>query len=125
MGNKKQSAQDFGKFAEEMVAQRYIKNGYVVLERNWRLGKTEIDLIAAKDSTIVIIEVKARNGEGEEALNAVTHDKRRRMVRAADFYISNLEGSREYRFDLATVTGNERNFEMEIYEDAFVAADFF
>lgn len=122
---KKYEAQRFGEFAEEIVAQRYLKEGYALLERNWRLGKTEIDLIVQKDDTVVIVEVKARSGKNEEAISAVTHDKRRRMVRAADAYLRRLKGNFNYRFDIATCTGNTRIYEMEYFEDAFLATDFF
>ena len=118
-------AHEFGKFAEELTAQEYIKNNYVILERNWRLGKTEIDIIAQKENVIVFIEVKARNGKDLSPLEAITHDKRRRMTRAADCYIRNAKGEYEYRFDFATVSGTRQKYEFEILEDAFLAADFF
>lgn len=115
----------FGKFAEEKVAQHYLKNGYAILERNWRMGKTEIDIIAQRDNTLVLIEVKARSGEDEDPLDAVTNDKRRRMMRAADTYLKSLQGDFSYRFDEAAITGTMDHFSMEILEDAFVASDLF
>lgn len=118
-------AYEFGLFAEEMVAEAYIKNGYTILERRWKVGKTEIDLIAQKDNIVVIIEVKARSGKGEDALSTVTSDKRKRMVKAADVYLKRLAGQYDYRFDIATVTGNKSSFNMDIFEDAFVSADIF
>lgn len=118
-------AYEFGLFAEEMVAEAYIKKGYTILERRWKVGKTEIDLIAQKDNIVVIIEVKARSGKGEDALSTVTSDKRKRMVKAADVYLKRLEGQYDYRFDIATVTGNKSSFNMDIFEDAFVSADIF
>lgn len=125
VNQKKQLAHEFGKYAEEITAQHYIRNGYTILERNWRLGKTEIDLIAQKDNMVAIIEVKARSGDDEDALSSITSDKRRRMVRAADSYLKKLKGQYEYRFDISTVTGEIDNNELEIYEDAFVGADLF
>lgn len=122
---KKIQAYEFGKYAEEIISQHYILNGFTILERNWRLGKTEIDLIAQKDDTVIIIEVKARSGDDEDALAAVTSDKMKRMVKAADAYLKKLKGFYNYRFDIATVTGNIENYKLEIYEDAFVAADLF
>lgn len=125
MNNKKQDALEFGKYAEDLVANDYIIKGYTILERRFKLGKSEIDLIARKDDIIVFIEVKGRSGKDEEALSAVTRDKRKRMVKVADNYLKRLEGSCDYRFDIATVTGNTNVYKMEIYEDAFVAADIF
>lgn len=122
---KKNNAYEFGEIAEELVAQEYLKRGYTIIERRYRMGKTEIDLIAQKEDRIILIEVKARSGNDEDALSAVTLDKRKRMVRAADSYIQRLSGWLEYRFDIATVTGDKNNNVIEIYEDAFVAADLF
>lgn len=89
------------------------------------MGKTEIDLIAQKNDVIVIIEVKARASDNDEAVDAMTRDKRKRMVRAADSFIKNLKGDYEYRFDVAACSGDKNNFKMEILEDAFLAADLF
>lgn len=122
---KRADSYEFGVFAEEIISQEYLKNDYAILERRWRMGHTEIDLIAQKGDIIVLIEVKARSGKDEEALSAVTRDKRRRMVRAADAYIKRLKGNFDYRFDIATVTGNKQKYEIEIYEDAFIAADLY
>ncbi|MCH5229828.1 MAG: YraN family protein [Muribaculaceae bacterium] len=122
---KKLEAVSFGKFGEEVVTQEYIKKGYTILERNWKMGKTEIDIILQKESTIILVEVKSRDGKNEDALTSVTLDKRKRMIRAADSYIKNQKGIIDYRFDLATVTGTPDQYEIEIYEDAFVSADIF
>lgn len=122
---KKLSANEFGKFAEEVTAGEYIKRGYTVLEREWKLGKTEIDIIAQKEDTIVLVEVKARENGIREAMDAVSADKRRRMIRAADAYIRKLPGNLSYRFDIAACAGNIQNYRLEIFEDAFLATDLF
>lgn len=121
----KEIAREFGAFAEDLASRDYVARGYAILERNWFFGKTEIDIIAQKDDVVVIIEVKARSGNDMDALEAVTRDKRRRMIRAADAYLQKLPGNVEYRFDIVTVTGNISNHSMEVFEDAFVASDLF
>lgn len=122
---KKKTAQDFGHFAEEITSQEYIRRGYVILERNWRLGKTEIDIIAQKENTVVIVEVKGRSGRDEDALSTVKRDKRKRMIKAADSYIKRFKGEFDYRFDIAAITGDKDNYDLDIIEDAFVSADIF
>lgn len=123
--SKRREAYEFGIFAEEVSANEYTKKGYAILERRWLLGKTEIDLIAQKDDQIVIIEVKARKDNGEDPLDSVTVDKRRRMIKAADAYIRTLKGDYDYRFDIVTVSGNKEKYEINIFKDAFTAADLF
>ena len=124
-GRKKKEANEFGRFAEEMAAQRYINQGYTVLERGWRMGKTEIDLILQKEDTVVIVEVKARGTNEEDALQSVTADKRKRMIRAADHYIRGLKGQYDYRFDVVACVGDRNNYELNFFEDAFMATDIF
>lgn len=120
----KLEANKFGKFAEEMIVREYTGRGYAILYRNWRMGKTEIDIISQIGDTIVLTEVKARKYE-EDALEAVTADKRRRMIRAADAYLSHLNGIFNYRFDIGIMVGNPEEYKLEIIEDAFTSADIF
>ena len=122
---KKVNANAFGNFAEDTAAQSYIKQGYVILERKWRMGKIEIDLIARKEDVVVFIEVKARKSGEREALQAVDKDKRKRMIRAADSYLQRIEGNVSYRFDIVTCVGDQNSYKLEIYKDAFLAADLF
>ncbi len=48
----------------ELIAKSYLeKNGYLILERNWRYKKYEIDIIAQKPNLIVFVEVKTRKND--------------------------------------------------------------
>ena len=122
---KKIEANELGKFAEDIAADEYIKEGYAILERNWRLGKIEIDLIARKENIIVFIEVKARKGDYMKAEEAMTSDKMRRMIRAADSYLRQQIGDCIYRFDLVAFNGTKTEYKLEILKDAFISADLF
>lgn len=49
-----------GNIGEEL-AEKYLRSlGYEILEKNWRYGKNEIDIIARDDRFLVIVEVKTR-----------------------------------------------------------------
>ena len=61
----------FGKQGEDVAADYLIKNGYIIRERNWRLDKLEVDIVAEKDRCIVMVEVKTRSYDVESALLAV------------------------------------------------------
>lgn len=122
---KKEDAKEFGKIAEEKAAEEYIRRGYTVLQRQFRFGKSEIDLILQKDAVIVFVEVKARSLDEETALESVTVDKRRRMIRVADSFLRRFPGDMQYRFDIVACTGSIQNIQMEIFEDAFLASDIF
>ena len=59
----------------EQIAEDFLlKKGYSIINKNWRHGKKEIDLVVYKNNTLVIVEVKTRSGTfsgfPEEAVNA-------------------------------------------------------
>lgn len=77
-----------------------------VLHRNWRQGRTEIDLIVRDGQTIAFVEVKTRRlGPAGTPAAAVSASKRRKLARAAAGWIAKRpwEG-REFRFDILEVT---------------------
>lgn len=123
MEEKEESAKhiEFGKFAEDLAAEQYTAEGYAILERNWRLGKTEIDIIARKDDIIAFIEVKARKKDTTEPVEAVNRAKRKRMIMAADVYLKFQPGHCNYRFDIFALKGNQKEYEVEIIKDAFLS----
>ncbi len=49
---------ELGKFGEAQAVEYLQQNGYTILETNWTFQKAEIDIIAQKENTLVIIEVK-------------------------------------------------------------------
>ena len=49
-----------GRRGEEEAAGFLLGKGYSILERNWRYGHREIDIIAADRGMIVFVEVKYR-----------------------------------------------------------------
>ena len=112
---------DFGKFAEDKAMEYYVSKGYAIRERNWRLRRIEIDIIAQMEDVIVFIEVKARSGRDTSALEAVTFDKIKRMSRGAYIYLKMQHADFEYRYDIVTLTGDFNKYELEVYEDAFIS----
>ena len=102
-----------GKTGEERAAEYLISKGYIIRDINWRSGKMELDLVAYRDSTLVVVEVKTRSSHEflrpEEAVNL---RKIKNIVRATDAYI---------RFDIVTLVGDNDRFEIEHIEDAFLA----
>ena len=60
MADNKHYNAKLGKFGEDEVAAFLIGRGHTVLERNWRSGHLEIDLITEAADGIHFVEVKSR-----------------------------------------------------------------
>jgi putative endonuclease len=109
-----------GTQGEEIAIAHLVKNGYEVLEKNWRFKHLEIDIIASIDNTLVIVEVKLRAndlfGRPEEF---VTRAKQKKLIRAADFYIKENNINWETRFDIIAIIQNPDTLEVEHLTGAF------
>ena len=113
-----------GKWAEDLVARWYEQHGYVIVARNWRCKRGELDVVACKNGVLVVCEVKARasNAFGTPA-EAVTPAKQMKVRRAtADFRTSMRRSNdpllslvKSVRFDVACVLGTQ----LEMLEDIF------
>ena len=111
---------EFGTNGEEL-AQAFLKNlDYDLLELNWRFGKNEIDIIAAKDDQIVIVEVKTRRSNYfSEPEVSVTKAKQRILVRAANAYLRWHNIHFETRFDIISIILTPYNHYIKHIEGAF------
>ena len=94
-----------GIYGESLVEEYMKKNEYRIIEKNYRAGKNEIDIIAVKGDVIVFVEVKLRNnrlfGMGYDALN---HIKKRNIVKSAMKYLlSHNYSNYNVRFDVASI----------------------
>ena len=102
---------DTGRMGEEFACSHLQEKGYMILERNWRFGREEIDIIARQKDTLVIAEVKTRSGnffgEPEEFVN---RQKQRLLIKAANAYIEKMNIDIEVRFDIISVifSGNKK-----------------
>ncbi len=111
---------DFGKKAEEAAEKYLINKGYRILTTNYRAGKAEVDLFAAKDDLIICVEVKARSSKDfaapEEAVNKT---KIKHLVQAANQFLENNTQFQEVRFDIISISGKESHWKITHLEDAF------
>ncbi len=111
---------EFGKEGEELATAYLVKNGYLIICRNFRYLKAEIDIIAQKGKTIAIIEVKSRNSAYfENIAETVSKKKIGLLVSAADYYINTNKFDREVRFDIITILKENDKFLIEHFENAF------
>jgi putative endonuclease len=104
--------------AAEQQAMRYLQSqGWLVAAHRFRVGHTEIDLIARRGQLVAFVEVKARRGTAfGSPLEAVTGPKRRELVKAARAWVDRFgQPADVYRFDCIAIVDNK----LEHVADAF------
>lgn len=93
-----------GAAGERRAAAFLLAAGYVILERNFRLGRQEINLLAQdKDGTLVVAEVKYRRGDFAPPESNLTPTKRRHLLALARQLAARYP-ERNIRIDLLAVT---------------------
>lgn len=98
------------RFAEDLVARWYVREGYAIIARNWRCPRGELDVVAWRGGVLAVCEVKARRtatmGDPFEAVDA---RKILRLRRATAALLGTRDPSlppvRQVRFDAAAVIG--------------------
>ena len=104
------------------------KNGFEILERNYRYGHKEIDIIGKDKSTIVFIEVKTGRsrtfGSPQEWVNL---KKQKNIIEVAQAYIQEHDlRDFDFRFDVVAIEFERRNrkfkecFAIEHIKNAFM-----
>jgi putative endonuclease len=105
----------------EAVAVAFLsEKGYDILETNWQCGHYEIDIIAQKDNTLVIVEVKTRSRDFLTLpQESVGKKKQRFLIEAANNYIEQKNFEGETRFDILSLTIYGKTYKIDHIEDAF------
>ena len=117
-----------GRRGECLASDRLMNHGHRILERNWRWGKFEVDLISRADSTIIFHEIKLRSGCDalpEPSMWAPRSGQRSRIARAAHQYMRLRGwGDLSWRFDvwLVCLDSSKPLSEPQIrwFQDAFM-----
>ena len=106
---------ELGTWGEEQAADYLRHKGYTIVERDWKSGHRDIDIIATNGQVMVFVEVKARRnrifGEPEDA---VDYRKMQNLRAAINHYINYKNVRQEIRFDVITVVGTPYQGEAEI-----------
>ncbi len=109
-----------GKQGEALAAEYLLKNGYEILEQNYRYKRYEIDIIAQKGIFLVFVEVKTKtNLSYGMPADEVSAKKAAQVAEAADEYVYQKQWKREIRFDIVAVIIDGNSYKLEHIEDAF------
>jgi putative endonuclease len=117
----KDKRRQLGDRGEDLAAAALKKQGYKILERNYRAPLGEIDLIAKHKGVLVFIEVKTRKSEryGTPA-EAVHPAKQAKLRRLADYYLKQQRlGDVPVRFDVVAITLQGEELDLNIIQNAF------
>ena len=111
-----------GKWGEDQAATFLLPKGYLILKRNYRFQKAEIDIVAQKEKTIVAVEVKTRTGNAVQApFCAINKTKQRNLIKAIHFFAQQWNTPVEVRMDAISVVKKGEDIIFEHLEDAFPA----
>jgi putative endonuclease len=106
--------------AEDLAASYLKAKGYSIVERNLRIGKGELDIVAERDGTLVIVEVKSgRRTDGFLPRERVDRAKQQQLVKLTEAYRKQRRLlAQGVRIDVVEVVYEEGNPQIEHFEAA-------
>ena len=116
-----QSKPSVGRIGENLAVSHLEKKDYSILERNYRFGHGEIDIIAEKDNMLIFIEVKTKkHGDFGDPINWIKRSKQLQIGRIARSYLYERNiTDRDCRFDVILVTWEKGLWKINHIENAF------
>jgi len=109
-----------GKEGEQIALDYIKKKNYKVLHTNWRYYNKEIDIVAIDNKTLAIIEVKTRtSSDFNLPEQTVSLQKQKFLIEAANAYVETFNVDLEIRFDIISITINNKKQKIDHLEDAF------
>lgn len=101
---------ELGKWGEDLAASYLEEQGYEILERDWKSGHHDLDIVARDENSLVIVEVKTRRnrlfGDPEEAID---YKKRLSLQSAANHYVKSHRTKAPVRIDVISIVGTIGN----------------
>lgn len=116
------ASHELGRRGEDLAVAHLRCAGWTILDRNYRFGHREIDVVARRDGLVAFVEVKARRSARQaHPLAAIDGRKRQEIERVARAWIAR-HGRRgyAYRFDaVAVLETRDGDALIEHVEDAW------
>jgi len=105
----------------EKIAQRYLeKHNYQILDTNWHFQHAEIDIIALKNNTLIVIEVKTRTSDHYGKPESFISNKKIQLLnKAINHYIEQKNIEAEIRFDVISIIKNQYVEKIEHIKNAY------
>ena len=106
----------------ESIAVRYLKKqGYRIIELNYRSKAGEIDIIAREKRSLVFVEVKTRSSRSFGSPKwAITPKKQKAISMAALYYLKMTnQNDVDARFDVVSIQLQGEDTQIELVRNAF------
>lgn len=115
MGNNK----ELGLEGEQLAADYLTGKGYLIMHKNYRHKRAEIDIIAEKEKVLVFVEVKYRKSNAFGYPEAFVTERKQELIQsAAENYVLDKNWRGDIRFDIVSITKGTIP-DIEHFEDAF------
>jgi putative endonuclease len=110
-----------GKKGEDLATNFLATQGIIILERNWRHGRAEVDIIGMDNKTMIFVEVKTRSDDYFERPEAAIDAKKRSLMsRAAIAYMHKSGHDWLIRFDVVSIIlRGSHEPQIDLFKDAF------
>ncbi|MBR3064931.1 MAG: YraN family protein [Bacteroidales bacterium] len=109
-----------GRRGEDLALAWLERRGFRLLDRNWRSGHKELDLVMESAARVHIVEVKTLTpplqGQPYEKVDAV---KQTCLIAAARHYIACRQIRKEVQFDVVSVILDGTRTEVQYIPEAF------
>ncbi|MBR1538025.1 MAG: YraN family protein [Bacteroidales bacterium] len=110
-----------GKRGEAIALDWLLARGFRLLDRNWRSGHKELDLVMERGERVHVVEVKTLTPPLQiRPFEKVDGQKQARLVAAARSYIARKQVDREVQFDVVSVVLGDGQPEVEYIPQAFI-----
>ena len=114
------STRKTGAWGEDLAARFLTSQGAIILQRNWRSGRNEVDLIAEWNGILVFVEVKVRKSDAFGHPESFLGKAQTRNIRKASTEYQIQNGTTGMiRFDIVAITGTQQNHSLLHLPDAF------
>lgn len=112
---------DTGKLGERLALEWIIEKGYKIIEKNWRCGHWEIDIVASKEDKLHFFEVKTRrNTNYGYPEDLVDKKKLRFFISAGTEYIRQYPGFKWISYNILSITiESEKTNQFFLIEDVY------
>lgn len=120
-------AQALGALGERIAARWLLRDGWQVVDRRWRSGRRDLDLVAIRENVVAFVEVKTRRTTWSGGpLEAVNWRKQRELTRSAQAWLDQrgvlmAPDGAVFRFDIVGVVASRERVGVRHVEGAFPA----